>query len=191
MIEIENVFSYLKDSNKKEKGILFQDVFEILDYYKKDIKDKGYVDIEAILKDYKDIDLQLYNFDKDNEIDANILFKDDICIMKINKNRDETRRRFVMAHLYSHYLFDKSIIKDRLHKDIILYKNNYYDTKKNRFLIDKKANYFAGELLLPESIFRQKNNEFKGDIYKMANFFKVSILAIKIRYYNFGIDIGS
>jgi hypothetical protein len=42
---------------------------------------------------------------------------------------------------------------------------------------------------MPEGVFRSKNNDMRGDIYKMADFFKVSTLAVKVRYSQLGIEI--
>jgi hypothetical protein len=43
---------------------------------------------------------------------------------------------------------------------------------------------------MPELIFRGKNHEFRMDIYKISDFFKVSTLAVKVRYSQLGIEFN-
>lgn len=186
----ENVFSFLKNNEAKKKTvILFSDVDEILDHYKLDVKKKGYVDIEMILKECDDVDLQFCDFEDNNVIDGTIEFKNGFYIIKINKNKSEERKRFTMAHEYSHYLFDRTMLKENSHKDLVLYRTNYANNITDKKSVDVRANYFAAELLMPEGVFRSKNNDMRGDIYKMADFFKVSTLAVKVRYSQLGIEI--
>jgi Zn-dependent peptidase ImmA (M78 family) len=143
-----------------------------------------------ILKECDDVKLQFCDFEYNNVIDGTIEFKNGFYIIKINKNKSEERKRFTMAHEYYHYLFDRTMLKENSHKDLILYRTNYLGEISNTKLIDIRANFFACELLMPELIFRGKNHEFSMDIYKISDFFKVSTLAVKVRYSQLGIEFN-
>ena len=183
--ELKNIKSKYFESAKKNSP-LFSDIEEVLEFYKEDIKKNGYVDIEKIIKDCKNIELSFTKFENE-DIDGNISFNNDKYYIKINENKAPARQRFTMAHEYSHYLFDKDMLKKDTHQDIIFYRTNDF---KFKVPVDMKANYYAASLLMPETLFRNKHNKTNGDIYEMANFFKVSVLAIQVRYSQLGIFVN-
>jgi len=64
----------------------------------------------------------------------------------IEESEPESRKRFTLAHELAHF-FLKDVSKDKLHYDVA-----YRGAKNDR---EKRADYFAGALLMEESMLRR------------------------------------
>lgn len=85
-----------------------------------------------------------------------------------NQNDSEHRQRFTVAHELGHFMMNHSMGVSR--EEII--------NLKNKLKIEKEANIFAAELLMPKQLIidTQKNNKYKPQ--ELANIFNVSELAL-------------
>lgn len=98
-------------------------------------------------------------------------------------NKNSKRARFSFAHELGHYF---------IAEHHYLLKNNYHPSKfnpKETNIIELEANYFAGVLLMPELKFKKlcKGNKFSLEfVTKLSDYFKVSKLAILLRYIEIG-----
>lgn len=113
--------------------------------------------------------------------DGRIIKGDGCGFIAINENiKERGRRRFTLAHEIGHYLIDRATQFDCTHNDLC------YHSKK---IIEKRANRFAAELLMPEGIFREEI-KFSEDAYTTINtataLYNVTLTAAAFRYAEIG-----
>ena len=110
-----------------------------------------------------------------------IIFDDNKYYIVINKNQHELRNRFTIAHELGHYFYDKEYLKkyNKIENNILFDKEGDKNPE-----MDRRANQFAIELLVPEYFFKEKYNIKKHsdeEIKKIAKYFNVSSQVIAIR----------
>lgn len=148
------------------------------------------IKIESIVKDLN-IDLVKYTFDDD--ISGVLVLSGSQPTIGINHNHSEVRKRFTIAHELGHYILhrDKGNV---MFMDKVLYRKNSeeYNVKDER--LEKEANYFAANLLMPEAAVRKwfaksEQTDFYEDsnIKNLAEKFKVSSSAMTYRLINLGL----
>jgi Zn-dependent peptidase ImmA (M78 family) len=100
----------------------------------------------------------------------------------INKNESEARKRFTIAHELGHFVFhkDQYVASGTSSPDQIFFRN------ENNNPIEKEANDFAANLLMPEEIFKSYINEGYNTIDALADKFGLSTSAVKYRAYKLG-----
>lgn len=132
-------------------------------------------DLEEIIKSYNGkITMWEYDFGDDSDkISGAIAYppNGDIRIF-INKDISPARKTFTIAHEFAHFVLHNGERKFRLD-----FSDKYTDTEAKDEL---EANYFAGALLMPESMFRLINNLVEDD-HILARRFGVSVSAVKAR----------
>lgn len=102
-------------------------------------------------------------------------------IIAVNSDDNYGHKRFTIAHEIAHYIFDFD------EKNEISYYNTYYTNEHSETPEERRANYFAACLLMPEKQFRNKYKEFfdKNSLLettkKLADTFKVSPEAVRRR----------
>ena len=94
-------------------------------------------------------------------------------VVKVNALHHPNRQRFTIAHEVAH--FARHRFQQVEFKDLNFFRNG--DSNP----MEVEANRFASELLMPESIFRDKVKIFSGSIEAVAQYFKVSTLAVRVR----------
>lgn len=154
------IYQDLTENNPRQLAQLF-----LKDYYKKN--EIVYpINPFQILKDLK-ICFTFLNFSKAEGVYIPAESKKDIAIIGINLDRPIQRQRFTAAHELCHHLKDA--------------KNSHICNIENNNRIEKYANAFAAELLMPVDDFRKKVNEYVNngkieyiDILKVACYFGVS-----------------
>jgi Zn-dependent peptidase ImmA (M78 family) len=114
--------------------------------------------------------------------DGRLSNRNKIGIITINKNiREKTQKIFTIAHELGHFYLGTGIRNICSREDIL----NYH-TKQN---IEREANIFASELLMPENWFRD-NITWQQDgiktIKSVSEFFNVSLSAAAMRYTEIG-----
>ena len=115
------------------------------------------------------------------DISGYIELKDEWTI-GINKYQNETRQRFTAAHELGHLLFDRELIEERgKHNDFILFRENTSTDK-----IERMANTFAAELLMPADEFNDIIKKGINQIEEIAHYFNVSPAAVRYRAYKLG-----
>jgi len=114
-------------------------------------------------------------------------------LMGVNNSESVQRMRFTIAHELCHYFFDK---KDHVTVD---YRNKIHSNQKPDK--EKIADFFAANLLMPESLvrvdFKEATKEgifFEDNLSGMADKYQVSKEAMKYRLLNLqlipaGVDI--
>ena len=102
-------------------------------------------------------------------------------IIAVNSVDNYGHKRFTIAHEIAHYIFDFD------EKSQISYYNTYYTDEHAETPEERRANYFAACLLMPERQFKSKYEELLDEnslletTKKLADTFKVSPEAVRRR----------
>ncbi|AZE38124.1 hypothetical protein C4K06_5115 [Pseudomonas chlororaphis subsp. aureofaciens] len=94
-------------------------------------------------------------------------------IVKVNALHHPNRQRFTIAHEIAH--FARHRFQQAEFKDLNFFRNGETNP------MEVEANRFASELLMPETEFRDRVKVFLGSIEAIAQYFKVSTLAVRVR----------
>lgn len=94
-------------------------------------------------------------------------------VVKVNALHHPNRQRFTIAHEIAH--FSRHRFQQAEFKDLNFFRNGESNP------LEIEANRFASELLMPEQLFRDKVRVFSGSIEAIAQYFKVSTLAVRVR----------
>lgn len=146
------------------------------------------INIQCIIKKLK-IDLVNYTFDDD--ISGVLVLNDSHPTIGINQAHSEVRKRFTIAHELGHYVLHKD--QGSMFMDKVLYRKSSdgYTIKDER--LEREANYFAANLLMPANIVKNyiETNDLDfyedSNIQKMAKDFGVSSSAMTYRLINLGL----
>ena len=101
-------------------------------------------------------------------------------VIGINKYDSPNRQNFTLAHELGHYYLHKHQLMNKKHEDLILLRDNEYTP------MEREANEFAANLLMPEEKFRNFINSGTNQVKDLAEKFNVSINAIRYRAYKLG-----
>ena len=135
------------------------------------------IPIVAIMKS---LNFQVVAGELKDEISGIIGIDDDLAknfksskVIAINNKDNVGHQRFTMAHELAHYLFDFDVSNQ-----IVYY--NTYNTFEDENEEERRANYFAANLLMPEKKFKKEfdNVVIKNNLYvtveKLSQIFLVS-----------------
>ncbi len=92
----------------------------------------------------------------------------------VNGSENARRQRFTLAHELAHYILHRDLIGDGI-TDSVMYRSSMSDD------IERQANRFAADLLMPAGLVRQKFRSFSRAIAELAAVFDVSTEAMRIR----------
>ncbi|WBS73150.1 ImmA/IrrE family metallo-endopeptidase [Elizabethkingia meningoseptica] len=117
--------------------------------------------------------------------------KNDKVTIGVNKKSSPERKNFTIAHELGHYILHND--KSNMFLDKVFYrkKSEGYTTKEEK--IEKEANYFAANILMPENLVFQEIEKLDKDLYEdssikeLARTFNVSSSAMSFRLINLGI----
>jgi Zn-dependent peptidase ImmA (M78 family) len=135
------------------------------------------------------IDLVYYTFDED--ISGVLVLNGSHSTIGVNQGHSEVRKRFTIAHELGHYVLHKD--QGSMFMDKVLFRKNSEEYSVRDGKLEKEANYFAANILMPENIVKdyiEKNDiDFYEDldIQKMAKAFGVSSSAMTYRLINLGV----
>ena len=142
------------------------------------------IPIVAIMKS---LNFQVVAGELKDEISGIIGIDDDLAknfksskVIAINNKDNVGHQRFTMDHELAHYLFDFDVSNQ-----IVYY--NTYNTFEDENEEERRANYFAANLLMPEKKFKKEfdNVVIKNNLYvtveKLSQIFQVSGEAVRRR----------
>jgi len=128
---------------------------------------KGYIESQGI---------KVISEDMGSEISGYIEFRINHWVIAVNRYQNPRRQRFTLAHEYAHFLYDRETIqRDGKIVDVLLFRSD----ESNE--IEKRANQFAGELLMPTTDFLNAVENGMKDFQQLADKFNVSVAAIRYR----------
>lgn len=96
----------------------------------------------------------------------------------VNDDYPATRNLFTIAHEIGHFV---------LHDGSQNRFDEYHKYTDSELRMEREANDFAGELIMPKYKFEEVFNEVRGDIEKVADRFGVSIRAAEVRSFWLGL----
>lgn len=106
---------------------------------------------------------------------SGVLKKDPAGVWTVLYNRGQSyaRSRFTIAHELAHFCLHRGN-RDNFEDDV------FFRTESADWM-EKEANRFAGELLMPKDEFKRAVDEGVTDIDKLAERFAVSTYAVRVR----------
>ena len=103
----------------------------------------------------------------------------EILAKKINEENDSYERRmFTLAHEIGHIVLHKELIQKKGGQDIA-YRMDLQSSSDIK--MEREANEFAANLLMPQQLFRWLYLKFNGDLGEVAAELRVSFQAASIR----------
>lgn len=118
-----------------------------------------------------------YKFEGQGEISGLVDY--DNKKIYINGNESETRQRFTLAHEIGHAVMHKG-------QRIVDYRKTIDAPSTD---IEREANRFASELIMPPNRFKAAWRERNGNVYRVAAYFGVSHAAASFRAKNLGLEL--
>jgi len=145
------------------------------------IAEPGEIDLEAIAMHCNAV----VRYQKLEGCEARIVGSRDQAIITVDSNSDSRRKRFSIGHELGHWHYHRGKCLDCRGEDI---RNG---SMKNRNGLEKTANRFAADLLLPLYLFQPISDQIQkanfDAISKIAMSFDVSLMATAIRYVEYGL----
>ncbi len=186
--------TFLKNFRKKNKEIsdMPARAQEILNYFNVNYLSSGVPIVEILIK----LGFQIYQSDlKPEGLSAYIAVDPEFRevygsnkITCVHINNSIGHKRFALAHVLGHYLFDFDETVN------VSYYNTYFPKKHSEKFEEQRANEFAANLLMPEKDFRREyvkcgKLQSKADIVnELSQIFLVSSDHILRRFNGLGID---
>lgn len=152
-------------------------VAQLFDLAKRKGIESSPLDVQALLSA---LGVELLSVPMKDEI-SGVLSRSDtkgVWIVKVNALHHPNRQRFTIAHEIGHYC------RHRWQQNEFQDQNFFRNGDSNA--MEAEANRFASELLMPEHVFKEKTRLFTGSIEAIAQYFKVSTLAVRVRAKNLG-----
>lgn len=160
------------------------------------------IDLRQVAKKLK---VSIEEQDLDNDISGFLLKKEGKTIIGLNKNHPKVRKRFTIAHEIGHYKLhnvESPLFVDYFYKGSMLRSkesNKIYRStnNSNNPIMEKEANFFAANLLMPKMLVKIHLNElnenlsYDDKLVKLTEIFQVSEIAMDYRlkslgYYDYG-----
>lgn len=95
----------------------------------------------------------------------------------VNRWENSLRQKFTIAHELAHFILHRNILQSGSHYDSVLYRD------ENTSVIEREANSFASNLLMPADKFEQYIKDGENTIEKLADKFQLSTSAVRYRAY--------
>ncbi len=134
----------------------------------------------------QEYDLAIYEIEMSvlgNQTPSGILTqRENKWFIAINKNDVAVRKRFTIAHEIGHFLLHKN----QRFIDDFRFGETFYRSHSEDNQLEKEANYFAANLLMPESYVKKKWEELHN-VTEMAKSFDVSEVSMTFRLKNLGL----
>lgn len=156
--------------------------------------EKAPIDINKIIE-LKNINIEEYPFDEDisGVLIIDKLSQKSTIGVNTNQNTFSVRKNFTLAHELGHFVLHNDISNTFVDKIFFRKKSDGYTTKEEK--IEREANYFAANVLMPEHLIQKEieniNNDFLFEedniVEDLAAKFSVSKSAMLYRLINLGI----
>lgn len=161
---------------------------------------KEYIDSNNFLFQKLPIDLELLiqkeginliNYPFKDDISGVLIIEEDKATIGIDKNSNNVRKRFTLAHELGHYKLHAQ--KSNMFMDNVFFrkKSAGYTSKEEK--IEREANFFAANILMPENLIRKEILDLNCDLHdddvitSLASKFEVSSSAMTFRLINLGL----
>lgn len=147
------------------------------------------IDIEQISRS---IGLNVVEYPFQEDISGVLVINEKGATIGYNANESSVRRRFSIAHELGHFILHSEKNATGMFMDRLLFRKNIttYSTKEES--IEREANFFAANLLMPEELVVSEVNKLNPNrdddenIKLLAKKFDVSVSAMTYRLVNLG-----
>jgi Zn-dependent peptidase ImmA (M78 family) len=133
-------------------------------------------DVKALIKH---LGIRFVNEPMPNHLSGCLYKEGSNWVIKVNSHHHPRRRRFTMAHELAHYFLHRN--RKSNFSDQILFRSDETDP------MEREANRFAGELLMPEDEVRLLLKSGENRVEDLAAHFGVSSLAMRVRAKQIGL----
>lgn len=146
------------------------------------------IDIKQLVKN-EDIAIKVHDFN--DEVSGLLVIEGDIKTIGVDSNSGPERQRFTIAHELGHYVLHNERSNMFVDKVFFRKKSEGYTTKEEK--IEKEANYFAANILMPETLVFKAIADLTCDLHEdktiseLALKFEVSSSAMLYRLINLGV----
>lgn len=142
-------------------------------------RDKGIsivpLDIERLARSFG---IQVKIVPMDDEVSGHLSLNDGVWEIAVNALHHPKRQRFTLAHELGHYVLHRW--QCQRFEDKKLFRNNESNP------MEAQANAYAADLLMPEDEFKDYIRNVSKNIDSIADHFKVSAYAVRVRAKNLG-----
>lgn len=138
----------------------------------------SYVDIAAVIKANPELRLTYKDLGANDAYIKRI--GDNLFEIAVNSKHHPNRQRYSMAHEFAHYILHRNKIDELPDGEQILHRNG------ERNEMERQANNFASEILIPISLFEAALLASNKKIKEVANILQVSQEALTYRLPNLG-----
>lgn len=146
------------------------------------------IKIEEIVWNEK---INIVEHEFNDEASGILVINDENITIGVDKNSGNERKRFTIAHELGHYVLHNERSNMFVDKVFFRKKSDGYTSKEEK--IEREANYFAANILMPEKLIFQAVSNLTCDLYedetvsKLAKDFNVSSSAMLYRLINLGV----
>lgn len=161
---------------------------------------KGYIESNTFLFQELPVNLELLlekeginliSYPFKDDISGVLILEGDKATIGIDRKSSNVRKRFTLAHELGHYKLHAQ--KSNMFMDNVFFrkKSEGYTSKEEK--IEKEANFFAANILMPENLVRKEILELSCDLHdddviaSLASKFEVSSSAMTFRLINLGL----
>lgn len=185
---LANLDDFFSDDTVRDKKVLLEQTVENNLSVDNILQKAGELQINTMPLDIKAVATRIFNIEViEDKFDKGVSgFLERIggrwCIF-INQNENELRKRFTIAHELGHFIKhrDRYMISGSSVPDLIFFRDNTTDP------IEKEANDFAADLLMPRDVFIEKIKAGYNTLDKLSETFQLSTSAVKYRAYKLGL----
>lgn len=161
------------DNNYKEPDLIVDVKSIINNATQNDFLDgKGNIKLEKVAE-YENIEVRYE--DLPSAESGYFKAQDGKCVIGINKKHNVRRQRFTFAHELGHFYLHRGSQSNVVYEDEVFFRI------ENSSSIEFAANEFAARLLIPEERLTEMINKGMTDLKELADFFDVSMPAMKYR----------
>lgn len=192
-MKFEGLIKDLKEFKQKNIEYTFEQIREVAnkilseaDYY----SNRGATPIVKIAKDFN---FKTFKQTLPTKLSGDIYINGDTFekyghsrVILVNKTEQLFHQRFVVAHELAHYLFE--YLGDPLYNDLNIKFSDTYFRDQHETIQEKRANYFAAEILMPSKLFikqyRLAEDLDEGTLFTymyLSKFFETSVDSIQRR----------
>ena len=145
------------------------------------------VDLDTLAKK---LGIKVEDEDLEDEVSGFLVTKNGRSTVVLNKNHHPNRKRFTLAHEIGHFTLHKGVDEVFLDANLTYFRSKDYPEADSN--IEREANRFAAELLMPKKIIKSLISENEIDISdeidfaNLAKVLKVSERALAIRLMSLG-----
>lgn len=130
------------------------------------------LDMKALYRYYG---IKIYHVTENMEYSGTLENRNEGWVVYINSLHHPRRQLFTLAHELGHFFLHRN------QKDKFVDKSYFTRESTSKNTLEREADEFAAELLMPMKIFREQIEKGRNKISELADYFGTSMYAVKVR----------